>query len=136
MRNVDIDLAQYMGRWYEIKRSENSFQKHCVESATATYTLLSDGFVHVQNECRTQRGTSAIRGNAWRTSRPNVLRVSFLPLPRFLLRFLPSGVYEIAYVSSSYEYAVVKSNKNWWILARTPQIGKDKLDTLMSKIKQ
>ena len=133
MGNVVVDLKQYMGRWHEIERSKNSFQKQCVESAIATYTLLSNGFVRVENECKTKSGTSVIRGYAWRTSKSNVLRVSFLPLPRFLLRFLPSGIYEIVYVSTSYEYAVVKSKKNWWMLARSPTIDKDRLANLREK---
>ena len=134
MRNAVVDLQRYMGRWHEIKRSDNPFQKQCVNAATATYTLLSDGFVSVHNECKTKNGTSAVQGYAWRTPRSNVLRISFLPLPRFLLRLLPSGVYEIVYVSSSYEYAVVKSKKDWWILARSPQVDKDRLESLMRKV--
>ena len=45
-----VDLTRYVGRWYEISRYPNRFQKGCVGSR-ATYTLRSDGKIGVLNEC-------------------------------------------------------------------------------------
>ena len=44
-----LDVRRYMGRWYEIARYENHFEKGMTE-ATATYTLLPDGKIRVENE--------------------------------------------------------------------------------------
>ena len=37
-----VDLNRYVGKWYEIARYPNSFQKSCVGSM-ATYSLRDDG---------------------------------------------------------------------------------------------
>ena len=47
-----VDLSRYAGRWYEIARLPNRFEKKCADSVTATYTLRSDGKVDVVNRCR------------------------------------------------------------------------------------
>lgn len=33
-----VDLSRYAGRWYEIARLPNRFEKKCADSVTATYT--------------------------------------------------------------------------------------------------
>ncbi|MFL5815903.1 MAG: lipocalin family protein [Bdellovibrionia bacterium] len=33
-----VDLSRYLGKWYEIARFPNSFQKDCTD-ATAEYTM-------------------------------------------------------------------------------------------------
>jgi len=38
-----------MGRWYEIARYENHFERGMTD-VTATYTLLPDGKIRVENE--------------------------------------------------------------------------------------
>jgi apolipoprotein D and lipocalin family protein len=44
-----VDLNRYMGRWYEIARLPNRFEKGCV-ATKATYTLRDDNTVDVLNE--------------------------------------------------------------------------------------
>ena len=51
-----VDLSRYAGRWYEIARLPNRFEKKCADSVTATYTLRSDGKVDVVNRCRKANG--------------------------------------------------------------------------------
>jgi apolipoprotein D and lipocalin family protein len=46
-----LDLERYLGKWYEIARYPNSFQKGCV-ATTANYSMLEDGEIRVLNECR------------------------------------------------------------------------------------
>jgi apolipoprotein D and lipocalin family protein len=38
-----VDLSRYTGRWYEIARYPNRFERKCDSNATATYSLRSDG---------------------------------------------------------------------------------------------
>ena len=47
-----VDLNRYLGKWYEISRYPNRFQKRCVGDTTATYTLREDGKITVLNSCR------------------------------------------------------------------------------------
>ena len=37
-----VDLNRYVGRWYEISRLPNSFQKKCADTVTADYTMRAD----------------------------------------------------------------------------------------------
>jgi len=116
-----IDLSKYMGKWYEIQRSENSFQKKCIARASTEYTLFQNGYVRIQNACRTARGISKVSGWGWVTDNTNTrLRVSFLPIPRTILRHIPlvSGRYDIVYVDANYSVAIVRSGKLYWILSR------------------
>ena len=47
----DVDLQRYLGKWFELARYENWFERGC-EAATAEYGLLPDGEVSVRNSCR------------------------------------------------------------------------------------
>ena len=59
-----VDLQRYLGRWYEIARYEQNFQKGC-EGVTADYTLRADGSIAVLDRCRKSGGkTSEARGRA------------------------------------------------------------------------
>jgi apolipoprotein D and lipocalin family protein len=51
-----VDLSRYAGRWYEIARLPNRFEKKCADSVTADYSLRSDGKVDVVNRCRKANG--------------------------------------------------------------------------------
>ena len=51
-----VDLSRYVGRWYEIARLPNRFEKKCADSVTANYALLPDGKIEVVNRCRKANG--------------------------------------------------------------------------------
>src|SRR3569832_1978191 len=51
-----VDLSRYAGRWYEVARLPNRFEKKCADSVTATYTLRSDSKIEVVNRCRKTNG--------------------------------------------------------------------------------
>ena len=118
-----VDLSRYAGKWYEIAKYPNRFQRGCV-GATAEYSLSSDGKrVDVVNRCRdTGSGKErSVRGKA-RVVDPATnakLSVTF---------FWPfSGDYWILALGEEYEYAVVGTpdRKYLWFLARTETIGDD-----------
>jgi lipocalin len=52
-----VDLTKYAGRWYEIARLPNSFQRKCAGEVTANYRLKPNGKVEVINRCRQADGT-------------------------------------------------------------------------------
>lgn len=115
-----VDINRYLGKWYEVGRYPNRFQKDCYLS-TATYTLLDNGKIEVFNECRKdnpQGKYKSIRGKAKivDTKTNAKLKVSF---------FWPFyGDYWIVGLGDQYEYALVSepSMKYLWILSRTPQL--------------
>src|SRR3954447_14638574 len=47
-----VDLNRYAGKWYEIARLPNRFQRDCAAGTTATYTLRPDGKIEFLNEWR------------------------------------------------------------------------------------
>ena len=115
-----VDVARYMGTWYEIAKFPQRFEKGLV-GVTADYTLLPNGKVRVLNrgykgdfngKLQTAEGKARVvdtRTNA-------KLKVSF---------FWPfAGNYWILELGKDYEYAVLgdESRKYLWILSRTPQM--------------
>jgi len=117
----EVDLARYMGTWYEIARFPNRFEEGCV-AAKATYTLRENGTVDVLNECRIDRldGTlKTARGAARVVDRATnaKLKVTF---------FWPFyGKYWIIDLGDDYDYAVVghPARKYLWILSRKPAMN-------------
>ena len=126
-----VDLSRYAGRWYEIARLPNRFEKKCADSVTATYTLRSDGKVDVVNRCRKANGKyTTARGKAKIVDKKTnaKLKVTF---------FWPFyGDYWILDLGPDYEYAVVGApNRDYlWILSRTPEIDAQLYQRLLAKM--
>lgn len=115
-----VDMARYVGKWYEIAHLPAWFQRDCARDTTATYTLRPDGKVGVLNECRRPDGAlKSARGIARLASSkgPNTkLKV------RFLWPFY--GDYWIIDLDPEYRWAVVGDprRKYLWILSRQTQL--------------
>lgn len=126
-----VDLVKYVGRWYEIARLPNRFEKKCVSSVTATYTLRPDGNIEVLNQCKKASGElQTAKGKAKVVDKKTnaKLKVTF---------FWPFyGDYWILDLGTRYEYAVVgdQSRKYLWILSRTPQIDDALYKQLLAKM--
>ena len=126
-----VDLSRYAGRWYEIARLPNRFEKKCADSVTANYTLRSDGKVDVVNRCRKANGEyTTAKGKAKIVDKKTnaKLKVTF---------FWPFyGDYWILDLGPNYEYAVVGApNRDYlWILSRTPQLDEQLYQRLLTKM--
>jgi apolipoprotein D and lipocalin family protein len=121
MTTVDaVDLERYAGRWYEIARYPNFFERDCV-AATADYALREDGRIAVANSCRkdTLDGPIASASGIARVAGPGQLEVTFTP-------WLPGvwGDYWVLDLTPDYSVAVIgaPAGTTGWILARTPAI--------------
>jgi apolipoprotein D and lipocalin family protein len=117
--NKPVDLQKYLGRWYEIARYEQSFQKGC-EAVTADYSLRADGNIEVLNRCRKPGGKpSEARGRAKVVDRETKakLKVSFFG-PFY-------GDYWVLDHADDYGWSIVgePSGRYLWILNRkaTPE---------------
>ena len=51
-----VDLKRYEGRWFEIAKYPNWFQRACASDTTAQYTGLPDGTIQVVNRCKQTDG--------------------------------------------------------------------------------
>ena len=127
-----VDLNRYAGKWFEIARYPNRFQKDCATDTTATYTLRKDGKIEVVNSClrkddklKTARGTAKVVD-----SRTNAkLKVTF---------FWPFyGDYWIIDLDPEYRYAVVgdPGRKYLWILSRAPHLDEREYQKILTRIR-
>lgn len=122
-----VDLQRYAGRWYEMAKYPNRFQRACVGDTSADYTLPPDGRMTVTNRCRQADGSmrEAVGVARWRETPPRdaTLKVRFAPA---WLSFIPQvwGDYWILALPTDYRYVVVgePSRQYLWILSRTPQM--------------
>ena len=129
-----VDLNKYAGRWYEIAKIPNSFQKKCVRNTTAEYKLRDDGNIDVINKCIEEDGTvNEAEGLAKVVDEKTnaKLKVSFVSIFGIHLFW---GDYWIIGLDKGYEYAVVghPTRKYGWILSRTPKLAKEKLQEAYS----
>lgn len=122
----NVELNRYLGKWYEIARFDQKFQKNCT-AVTAEYKLRKNGTIKVINKCRKFRPDGKLKvaiGRARVTDKSSnsKLRVQFFL--RFLNIGFLSGNYWILDLGEDYEYAMVgdPSRKYLWILSRTSQL--------------
>ena len=121
----NVDLNQYMGKWYEIARLPNHFQKGCACS-TADYKIIDDTYISVTNQCDKNGVLKTSTAKAWRVDGKDNSRLKV----RFFWPF--TGNYWILYVSSNYKYAVVgePSREYLWFLSRTKTIDNKNFDLM------
>ena len=126
-----VDLTRYVGRWYEISRLPNAFQKKCADTVTANYTMRANGKIEVINRCRKASGEYATaKGKAKIVDKKTnaKLKVTF---------FWPFyGDYWILDLGPNYEYAVVgePGRKYLWILSRSPRMDEALYQQLLQKM--
>jgi len=128
-----VDLARYAGKWYEIARLPNRFQRACATDITASYTLRPDGKITVVNQCRKPDGTMKVaKGTARRASakEPGTkLKVTF---------FWPFyGNYWIIDLDPEYRWVVVgePDRKYLWILGREPKLDEALYQQILERAK-
>lgn len=127
---ADVDLEKYQGKWYEIARFPNSFEKGLV-CVTANYKLLNNGKIEVINKGIKESDRNKIeesKGKAWvpNADDPSKIKVSF---------FWPfAGDYQIMALDANYNYALVGSPTldYLWILSRTKSLD----DQIIKQLKQ
>jgi len=119
-----LDLARYLGEWYEIARFDHSFERG-IERAKAVYTLNDDGTLNVVNSGMKNGKPKKAIGKGKRTDEPALLRVSF---------FGPFYAdYRVMMIDANYKYALVGSGgaDYLWILSRTPTLADDAKSALL-----
>ncbi len=128
-----VDTKRYLGRWYEIARFPNRFEKGC-EGVTADYALRDDGLISVVNTCRKgapDGEAKAAKGRARivDTSTNAKLEVSF---------FGPFwGDYWVIGLAEDYSLALVgePSGRYLWILSRRPMISDEVREKAVSDLR-
>jgi apolipoprotein D and lipocalin family protein len=134
-----LDLKEYLGKWYEIAKYPNRFQKNCAGDTTAEYIKTPDGRIQVINRCKTEDGPfEEAKGVAKRIGESGSakLKVRFAPA---WLSFIPAvwGDYWVIDLDENYQLAAVSepSRTYLWILSRTPSVRTSDYDALIARLK-
>lgn len=127
-----VDLQRYVGRWFELARYEQRYEKGC-DGVTADYSMRPDGSIDVVNRCRKPDGRiDEARGRAKvvETDRNAKLRVSFFG-PFY-------GNYWILDHADDYSWSIVgePSGRYLWILARSATPSEAKVAELIKIVEQ
>ena len=112
-----VELSRYLGRWYEIARTPNMFERGC-EAVTADYALRADGLISGTNSCRKGALTGPLKQAQGRAKVAGgggaKLKVSFFG-PFF-------SDYWVLDRAPDYSWALVGGRNGWfWILSREPR---------------
>jgi apolipoprotein D and lipocalin family protein len=126
-----VELQRYLGRWYEIARYEQGFQKDC-DGVTADYSLRPDGQIRVLNACRKpdgKRSDAEGRAKIVDAATNAKLKVSFFG-PFF-------GDYWVLDRAEDYSWAIVgePSGRYLWLLSREAVPAPGKVDALIARAK-
>lgn len=128
-----VDLSRYLGKWFELARHENRFEKG-LDAVTAEYSLDDDGTILIVNS-GSQGGPkgerSDVEGHAVVADKATnaKLKVSFFG-PFYV------GNYWVLDHGDDYDWAIVgePSGRYLWVLARDPKPGRAEAEAIMSRV--
>ncbi|MBN2284589.1 MAG: lipocalin family protein [Deltaproteobacteria bacterium] len=128
-----FELNRYLGKWYEIARLDHSFERG-LERVTADYSMREDGGVAVVN-----RGYSP-KENEWKVAKGKAYFVTnenegYLKVSFFGPFYGSYVIFELD--KESYEYAFITGpdTSYLWLLARTPKVPREVIDTFIKRSK-
>ena len=125
-----VDLARYLGKWFELARHENRFQKG-LDSVTADYAREADGRIRVANagshghEYRFAEGRAIVADEATNAK----LKVAFFGP-------LYTGDYWVLDHGDDYDWSIVgePSGRYLWLLHRDPKPGRAVTEALFKRV--
>jgi len=127
----NVDIERYMGRWYEIARFPNRFEKDLV-GVTADYSIDKEGKIKVLNSgCKYtlqgERKEAHGKAKIPDPKEPGMLKVAF-----FLFFY---GDYFILELDKDYKWVLVGSSspEYLWILSRTPRLDPEIYNAIVKK---
>lgn len=121
-----LDLDRYLGTWFEICRLPLKWEDAAASDISATYTLLPDGQIGVENRCLDADGKPdrSIGVAVSQDASDAKLKVSFLPE---YLRWIPftKGDYWVLAIAPDYSVALVGTpdHQHLWLLSRSPALS-------------
>jgi apolipoprotein D and lipocalin family protein len=128
LKTVDhVDLQRYAGKWYELARIPNRFEKKCDRNVTAEY-ILEGKTITVRNTCLKADGeTSVAKGRAKIIDKTTGARLKVT----FFWPFY--GDYWIIGLDPEYRWAIVgtPNRKYLWILSRTPSLPQPEMNRIL-----
>lgn len=133
-----LDVQRYLGRWFEIAKFPNRFQRQCVSDTSADYSLLPSGHIRVLNQCRNSAGhwEQAI-GVARQIEGPGMAKLKVRFAPEWL-SFVPFvwGDYWVVDLDEKYELVAISEPRRdfLWILSRSPVVSEARFADLTQRL--
>lgn len=123
-----VDLDQYLGKWYEIARFPQRFEKGCTCS-TAEYSLNDDGSIKVLNSCIKNGKPDIAEGKAIITDKKSNAKL------KAQFRWPFTGKYWIIALATDYSYAMIghPNRKYLWLLSRKPVMDGQTYNHLLTR---
>ena len=127
-----VDLARYVGTWYEIALLPNRFESQCASDTQARYTV-QEGGIQVLNRCRKADGkvdSAEGRAKIVDSSSNAKLKVTF---------FWPFyGDDWILALDANYTEVLVGTpdRRYGWILARQPDLAEARVQALLERARE
>lgn len=130
-----VDLERYVGKWYELARHENRFEKG-LDAVTAEYSLLDDGKIEVING-GSQDGPDGeatfVKGRAiiLDVETNAKLKLSFFG-PFYV------GDYWVLDRADDYSWSIVGEPRGryLWVLSREAHPAADTFETIMQRVEE
>jgi apolipoprotein D and lipocalin family protein len=125
-----VDLDRYVGKWYELARYPNRFERECDRNVTADYAKRASE-IEVVNSCLTADGkVKRSEGHAKIQDEASNAKLAVT----FFWPFY--GKYWVIDLGQNYEFAVVgePSRKYLWILSRTSSLPDDKYADIVGRL--
>lgn len=128
-----VDRDKFSGKWFEIARTYNNFQKDCKDSYVE-YVLNEEKY-DIKNSCTSVVDNSDISYNG--TGKSANEKVSNFSKIKMTYFYIFSKEYQIVY-NDNYNFAVVSDDdfESVWIMSRTKSINEDKLNEILSFLKK
>lgn len=127
---AQVDVDRYAGRWFEIARFPNNFERGCA-GVTAEYARREDGRLSVVNTCREPDGEL-------RRAEGSARIVDSASNAKLKVRFGGpfEGDYWVLDRAEDYSWALVgePSGRFLWMLARAPTIAQPLKDELTARL--
>jgi apolipoprotein D and lipocalin family protein len=128
-----VELARYLGKWFEIARHENRFQKG-LDAVTAEYALDADGRIRIVNsgsQGGPQGANSSVEGRAIVADEATnaKLKVSFFGP-------LYTGDYWVLDHGDAYDWSIVgePGGRYLWVLSREARPAPASVEALLKRV--
>ena len=128
-----IDPQRYLGRWYEVARIPNSFQKNC-EAATSDWARQGDDYAVVQT-CHT--GSPSGPSKTWKGNGKVLDPVAAKIRIGFFGGFIKQD-YVVVDRADDYSWCILSTAtpKFFWIMSRKPVVSAQQKAQLVARSRQ
>lgn len=129
-----VDITKFSGLWYEVARTQNSYQEDCVASSVE-YRLQEDSTYKVFNRCFENFIGGDLIEYKGTTEASNGNSMSKISMTYY---YIFTREYRVIHLEKDYSAAVVtdKEMDKVWVMSREPSLKKEKLNNILTKLEK